>query len=355
MVAKIIGTGSYVPENIINNSEFRDHHFYDQQGQSMTEMPDTIIGKFESITSIRERRYVGSNQKLSDIAVVAATRAMQDCGMNAERLDVIILAHNFGDIAYGSKQADILPSIAARVKHAMNISNPDCVAFDIVFGCPGWVQAMILAKQYIQAGNAERLLVIGGETLSRVIDPHDRDSMIYADGAAATVIEAQRGETCPGIVATCSQTYTQKEAYYLHYDTSNNNADKSGTRYLKMHGKKIYEFALKYVPVAMKQCLDKSGIPIDKLKKIFIHQANAKMDQAILKRFYELYGIGSPPENVMPMNIHHYGNSSVATIPTLLDEVLKNKYPQHRLQPGDAILLASVGAGMSVNAITYII
>jgi 3-oxoacyl-[acyl-carrier-protein] synthase III len=355
MVAKIVGTGSYIPENIIVNSKFRSCSFYDPLGQSMIEKPDTIIGKFESITGIRERKYVGNNQKLSDIAAVAASRALGDCGMNAESLDVIILAHNFGDIAYGTTQADILPSIATRVKQALNISNPDCVAFDIVFGCPGWVQAMILARQYIQAGNAQRLLVIGGETLSRVIDPYDRDSMIYADGAAATVVEARSAEIGPGIVSTCSQTYAQKEAYYLHYDISNNKSDKSGTRYLKMHGKKIYEFALKHVPAAMKRCLDESGIPIHNLKKIFIHQANAKMDQAILNRFYELYGIGSPPENVMPMNIHYYGNSSVATIPTLLDEVLKNKYPQHQLQTGDAILLASVGAGMNVNAITYII
>ena len=121
-----------------------------------------------------------------------------------------------------------------------------------------------------------------------------------------------------------------------------------------MHGKKIYEFALRNVPKAMKLCLDRSGTPIDRLKKIFIHQANEKMDLAILKSFYKLYGVAAP-ENIMPMNIHKLGNSSVATIPTLLDMVLKGQLPGHTLEKGDVILLASVGAGMNINAVTYVV
>lgn len=119
-----------------------------------------------------------------------------------------------------------------------------------------------------------------------------------------------------------------------------------------MHGRKIYEFALTHVPLAMKNCLEKSGVPITEVKKILIHQANEKMDEAILKRFYKLFH-RPVPDGVMPMSIEKLGNSSVATVPTLLDLILKNKMEGQKLEKGDAIILASVGAGMNVNAIVY--
>ena len=119
-----------------------------------------------------------------------------------------------------------------------------------------------------------------------------------------------------------------------------------------MHGRKVYEFALNNVPNAMKDCFDESKCKIENLKKIFIHQANKKMDEAIFKRFYRLYKVPQP-ENILPMNIEEYGNSSVATIPTLFDLVKKSDYKGHKLNTGDIIMFASVGAGMNINAITY--
>ena len=119
-----------------------------------------------------------------------------------------------------------------------------------------------------------------------------------------------------------------------------------------MDGRKIYEFALTNVPNAMKACLDKSGANIKDVKKIFIHQANEKMDEAILNRFYKLYN-AEIPENIMPMSIHEFGNSSVATVPTLYDLVCHNKLGNHHLTKGDIIMFASVGAGMHINAIVY--
>jgi 3-oxoacyl-[acyl-carrier-protein] synthase-3 len=119
-----------------------------------------------------------------------------------------------------------------------------------------------------------------------------------------------------------------------------------------MQGRKVYEFALTNVPAAMKDCFDESKCKIENLKKIFIHQANKKMDEAIIKRFFRLYKM-SPPKDVLPMNIEEYGNSSVATIPTLFDLVKKSDYKGHKLVKGDLIMFASVGAGMNINAITY--
>ena len=119
-----------------------------------------------------------------------------------------------------------------------------------------------------------------------------------------------------------------------------------------MYGRKIYEFAVSHVPQAMKACLDKTGISINEVKKIFIHQANEKMDEAIVKRFYAAYGLKAP-EGIMPMNIHKMGNSSVATIPTLFDMVKNGKIENQHIQKGDVVIFASVGAGMNINAIVY--
>jgi 3-oxoacyl-[acyl-carrier-protein] synthase-3 len=348
----ITGTGSYIPENKISQVNFENSLYYDTEGKQISDKPSQIAQKLEEITGITERRYATKDQTVSDLALIAAERAIKDAGIDKESIDAIILAHNFGYIPLGSAQMDAIPSIASRVKHELKILNPNCVAFDIVFGCPGWVQALIIARQYILIEDAKRVLVIGAETLSRVLDPFDRDSMIYGDGAAATIVEGTPNLEKRGIISTAAQTFTLDEAYYLYSGTSNKK-DEDETRYLKMHGKKIYEFALRNVPKAMKLCLEKSGIPIEQLKKIFIHQANEKMDMAILKNFYKLYG-APIPEGIMPMNIHKLGNSSVATIPTLLDMVLKGQLPGHTLQKGDVILLASVGAGMNINAVTYV-
>lgn len=119
-----------------------------------------------------------------------------------------------------------------------------------------------------------------------------------------------------------------------------------------MYGRKVYNFALTQVPLAMKSCLDKSGVDISKIKKILIHQANEKMDEAICERFYALYNLPMP-KHVMPMSISELGNSSVATIPTLLDLLIKGKIKNHTLEKGEHILFASVGAGMNINALVY--
>ena len=220
----------------------------------------------------------------------------------------------------------------------------------MLFGCPGWVEGVIQAKAFIQSGMAKKCLVIGAETLSRVVDLHDRDSMIYSDGAGATIIEATNDEG--GILAHESASFTYDEAYYLFFGKSFNKTHNPDVRYIKMHGRKIYEFALSNVPKAMKTCLDNSGIDIKDVKKILIHQANEKMDEAIIQRFYKLYK-QTPPEGVMPMSIHRLGNSSVATVPTLYDLLVKGELENHSLTKGDVVLFASVGAGMNVNALVY--
>ncbi|EDM44208.1 3-oxoacyl-(acyl carrier protein) synthase [unidentified eubacterium SCB49] len=351
MGTKITGVGSYIPESVAKNEDFGNHSFFNEDGTKFPSENEVIIEKFKAITGIAERRYIKDELVTSDIATIAAERAIEAAGIDKETLDYIIVAQNYGDVKHGDLQSDTVPSLASRVKHKLKIQNPYCVGYDILFGCPGWVEGMIQAHAYIKAGMAKRCLVIGAEALSRVVDPHDRDSMIYSDGAGATVVEAT-DETDVGYISHKSATYAYDEAHFIFFGETNNQEITDRRRYIKMYGRKIYNFALVNVPNAMKTTLDESGIDISQLKKIFIHQANEKMDEAIIKRFYKLYDM-EPPAHVMPMSINKLGNSSVATVPTLYDLVLKGKLENQEVNKGDIVLFASVGAGMNINAILY--
>ena len=350
MAIKITGVGSYIPNIVTPNQDFEKNEFFNQDGSQLAYENTVIIEKFKSITGIAERRYVDSNLNNSDIATFASKKAIEDAKIDPEELDYLIVAHNYGDIKPDSVQSDTVPSIASRVKHLLGIKNPSCVAYDILFGCPGWVEAMIQANAFIKSGIAKKCLVIGSETLSRVIDPHDRDSMIYSDGAGAVIVEETDSEG--GILSHISATYAFDEAHFIYFGETFNKEVSDNRRFIKMYGRKIYEFALNHVPNAMKSCLEKANIDISDVKKILIHQANEKMDEAIVKRFYKLYGL-TPPEHIMPMTIDKLGNSSVATVPTLYDLVLNDKMENHSIKEGDIIILASVGAGMNINAIAY--
>lgn len=350
MNIKITGSGSYIPEIVVSNLDFSDHHFMNEDGTPFAYSNETVIGKFKGITGIAERRYAEPSIITSDMAYLASDKAIKNAGIEPESLDYIIVAHNFGDIKSGTIQSDALPCLAARVKNKLQIQNPKCVAFDILFGCPGWIEGMLQAYALIKSGMAQKCLVIGAEALSRVVDPHDRDSMIYADGAGATIVE-NTDENC-GILSYESASYTYTEKDYLFYGKSYNTNLDPDVFYIKMHGRKIYEFALSNVPTAMKSCLEKSGIAIEEVKKILIHQANEKMDEAIINRFYKLYN-QTPPEGIMPMSINFLGNSSVATIPTLYDLLVNNQLENHEIKKGDVLLFASVGAGMNINAFVY--
>ncbi|GAA4293543.1 3-oxoacyl-ACP synthase III family protein [Aestuariibaculum suncheonense] len=350
MNIKITGSGSYIPDTIEKNDAFHQHQFLNTDGSVINHPNELIIEKFKAITGIAERRYAKPHLNSSDLGFFAAECAIADAKIDPETLDYIIVAHNFGDVKHSTIQSDVLPSLAARIKHSLRIKNPKCIAYDILFGCPGWIEGVIQAQAFIKAGMAKRCLVIGSETLSRVVDKHDRDSMIFSDGAGATIIEATNDEG--GILAHETASFTYDEAYFLYFGNSNNQALDKDTRYIKMDGRKIYEFALTNVPKAMQSCLDASGVDIKDVKKIFIHQANEKMDEAILKRFYRLYRT-EIPEHIMPMSIQTLGNSSVATVPTLFDLVKNNKLENHSLNKGDVIIFASVGAGMHINAIVY--
>ncbi|MBO9632422.1 MAG: ketoacyl-ACP synthase III [Chitinophagaceae bacterium] len=351
----ITGTGAYIPEIIRGNEDFNNSVFLNEDGSAINKTTGQIIENFKKITGINERRYAPESMNSSEIATLAAKDAIAESGIDPETIDQIIVAHNYGDLKPGSFQPDTVPALASRVKQRLGIKNPHCVAYDILFGCPGWVQGLIQADCFIRAGNGSTFLIIGTETLSRIIDPSDRDSMIFADGAGACILQKieKSGTDGQGILSTAARSDCFEEAGYINLGPSYAADQDTQTGYIKMQGRKVYEYALKNVPAAMKECLEKSGASIHELKKIFIHQANEKMDEAILKAFYQLYGIDQSPADIMPMSIQWLGNSSVATIPTLFHLVKKGLIKGQSVEPGDLIMFASVGAGMNINAVCY--
>jgi 3-oxoacyl-[acyl-carrier-protein] synthase-3 len=350
----IVGTGSCIPHKRVPNAAFLDRTFFEDLDRPYPAgSTPRIIAKFEEITEIAERRYAMDDQVASDLALEAAQAALASAAIDPESLDYLIVAHNYGDVRAGSRQTDQVPSLAARVKAKLRIANPFCVAYDLPFGCPGWVQALIQAHYFLQSGDAKRALVIGAETLSRVYDPFDRDSMIYADGAGAVVLEAREHAEPVGILAHATRSDAREHAGLLCMDRSFNPDSEAGQIFIRMKGRKLYEYAVATVPGLVRLSLEKAGLSLEQVDKVFIHQANGKMDAAILKRLFRLYGISETPAGIMPMTISWLGNSSVATVPTLLDLVVKGKLEGQALASGNHVVFASVGAGMNINAVVY--
>lgn len=352
--SSITGTGSYIPSKEVKNEDFLANQFYEVDGAKIDKTNQEVIDKFQEITTITARRHVTDDLLTSDIAYFSALEAIKSANIEKEDLDYIIVAHNFGDVRPDNKQLDLVPSIAARVKYKLQIKNPYTIAYDLPFGCPGWLQAVIQADYYIKSGDAKKVLIIGADILSRVSDPHDRDSMLYADGAGAVILESKNSEMPIGILAhkTRSDTILHSQMLYMgkSYNPDYENKDEM---FLKMNGRKLYQYALETVPQAIKEGLDKCNIDLSEIKKVLIHQANGKMDDAILKRLYKLYKITDIPKDIMPMTISWLGNSSVATLPTLLDLLLKGKIESSEINKGDTVVFASVGAGMNINVVVY--
>jgi 3-oxoacyl-[acyl-carrier-protein] synthase-3 len=349
----IAATGSHLPTRSVPNAEFLEREFYDADGNRMDRPNAEIIEKFEKITGITERRWVTDDLVTSDIATIAASDALESSGIDPESLDYVIVAHNFGDVRADNRRSEFVPSLAARVKARLKIKSPQAISYDVPFGCPGWLQGLIQADCFLTAGQGKKALVIGAETLSRVSDPHDRDSMIYADGAGAVVLESVATDEPVGILCHAARSDTLEHVHLLSMGPSYNPACRDDGLFLKMRGHKLYEYALKTLPQVILDTLDKAGVVLGEVKKVLLHQANAKMDEAIVRRLCKLCSLDDINAEIVPMTVSWLGNSSVATIPTLLDLMRKGKLPGQSLASGDLVVFASVGAGMNANAMMY--
>ncbi|MCO6510864.1 MAG: ketoacyl-ACP synthase III [Aridibacter famidurans] len=350
-MSAIKGTGSALPELVVPNSEFHENIFYDKSGAALPVSGKEAAAKLESISGIRERRYVPFDQDSRPLMTDAARKAVADSGLAPDDLDGIIVAHNAGNILIGEQAFHTVPNMAAYLKNALDVTNHECFAYDILFACPGWLQGVIQAHQSIESGDAENVLVVGIEVASRMLDPHDVDSMILGDGCGAAVFS--KDGSGQGVISHATFSHANKDLENIYLGRSNKEGV-PGSCWFKMNGREVYRYATTWVPKVVKKALDRAGLGLADIGMFLFHQANEKLIEAVGNHLAELYGV--EPESLegkLPMTIQFLGNTSVATIPTMLDLILKGKLDGYSIDEGDTVVFASVGAGMHCNAVVY--
>ncbi|MCD8223618.1 MAG: ketoacyl-ACP synthase III [Clostridiales bacterium] len=315
MTGKIIGTGSYLPDRIVTNDELA----------GMMETSDEWI---RSRTGIAERR-IALDEGTTGMAVKAARRALESAGVEAEELDLILLAT--------STQDHLFPSGACEVQATLGAVN--AAAYDISAACTGFIFGLASAQAFIRSGMYRTALIIGVDCLSKIMDWSDRGTcVLFGDGAGAAVVRAEDR----GMIHAVMGSDGTKGPVLSCVARSEGNAFNGRTPelgYTQMDGQAVFKFAVKKVPECIHQLLDESSVDIDDIDYFVLHQANQRINESIAKRLKQ-------PLEKVPMNIERYGNTSAATIPILLDELNRDG----KFQPGDKIVLAGFGAGLTWGA-----
>lgn len=317
---KILGTGSYVPEQVYTNKYL----------ETIIPTNDEWI---QNNLGIKERHIASTNQTTSDLAVQAGLNAIYDANLSVDDIDLIIVA-----TATPDRKA---PSTAAIVQHKIKAFNS--AAFDIAAVCSGFLFAMSIGTQYIASGVYNNILVIGADTFSRIVDWTRRDAVFFGDGSGAVVLTS--ANVMEGFLAY--RLYTDSSQNYLGFTVPAGGSEIPITKevleqrlqYFQMDGKAVFNSATQALPKAIFQVLDDTGLSVSDINLMIPHQPSIK----ILKKTAEL--IGLPFEKVMT-NMDKYANTSSGTIPILLDEVNK----AGKIHKGDNILFAAVGSGWTYGA-----
>ena len=317
--AKITGTGSAVPDAVLSNSDL----------EKMVETSDEWI---TTRTGIRERRIADGNTASSDIAREAAEAALGAAGVAAERLDTVIVGTVTPDFPF--------PSTACVVQGLIGAKN--ACAFDLMAGCAGFLYTLHVAQGMIRSGGAERILVIGAETLSKIVDFKDRSTCIlFGDGAGAVVLEASDE---PGILS--SVVSSDGDCWDLLYVPAGGSRTpisrdvlENGEQYIKMKGNDVFKIAVKSMESATVDAVEKAGLRPDDIDLFVPHQANHRIVEAVRKR------LDFPEEKVF-VNLERYGNTSAASVPLAFDEAVRSG----RAKEGDTVLFAAFGAGFAWGA-----
>ncbi len=349
----IAATGTILPERVVGNQAFLDRTFMFEDGTHNPKPTAEVVAKLEQITGIVERRYISEKGDSVPLMRDAALEAIKTWGKDKNQIDQIIVAHNAGNMLENSKGFHTVPNMAALLKNALQIENHECNAYDILFGCPGWLQGIIQAHQAIQMGDAKHVLVVGIEVASRLLDPHDLDGMILADGCGATIVSGADDMQDKGILSYATYSHAMEDLNYIFLDKSYNPEIDAPTLF-KMSGKDVYKYATVWVPKVIKAALDKAKLTAADVDMFLFHQANGKMLHAFANNLAQMYAQEELNfEGKIPTTIQFTGNTSVATIPTMLDLVLKGNLAGYQIKPGQKVVFSSVGAGMHCNAMVY--
>lgn len=315
MTTRIIGTGSSLPETVVTNDYL----------STIMETSDEWIS---SRTGIKERRLV-KTENTTSMSVDAAKKAMKEAGISAEELDLVIVGTITGD--------HMTPSTACEVQAAIGAVN--ATAFDINAACTGFMTALHTAHAYMQADLAKTALIIGAETLSKIMDWTDRSTcVLFGDGAGAAVV--QKEET--GLLSFVQGSDGSKGLVLAGKNRTNNNPLVTTSKeldYIHMDGQEVYKFAVTQVPKAINEALEKAEVKTEDIKYFVLHQANIRIIQSVAKRLHIA-------QDKFPISLDHCGNISAASVPILLDEINK----KNLLQRGDKIVMAGFGGGLTWGA-----
>ncbi|MBO5208194.1 MAG: ketoacyl-ACP synthase III [Lachnospiraceae bacterium] len=312
MKTRIIGTGSCLPETIVTNDD-------------LSKIMDTSDEWISSRTGIRERR-LAKDENTASLSIEAARRALEDAKVSAQDIDLIIVGTITGDY--------VTPSTACEVQAALGADK--AVAFDVNAACSGFMFALHTADAYFKAGIYKTALVLGAETLSKIMDWNDRSTcVLFGDGAGAAVLRAE--ET--GLLAYDQGSDGAKGMVLACKNRLNNNPlvkNPTDLQYTYMDGQEVYKFAVTTVPASIKKVLDEAGLSVEDIDYFALHQANIRIIQSVAKRL-------KVSEDKFPISLDHCGNISAASVPILLDEINK----KGMLKPGMKIVLSGFGAGLT--------
>ncbi|MGM0440421.1 MAG: beta-ketoacyl-ACP synthase III [Chlamydiota bacterium] len=318
--ARIIGTGSYVPEKILSNAD-------------LEVMVDTSDDWITSRTGMKERRIAHLDESTSDLGFYAAQRALDDAAISAQEIDVIMVATMTPDY--------ITPSTAALIQAKLGISQ--VAAFDFQAACTGFIYGLSMAKAFVESGIYRNILLIAPEKMSAVVDYQDRSTcVLFGDGAGAAVI------SCSGSGFSLNQVSIGADGEQSHlleipaggsrYPASQKTLD-TGMHYLQMNGKETFKHAVRQMEIASKECLKAAGIAEEDLSWVVPHQANIRIIDAIAKRF-------AVDSQKVYKTVHKYGNTSSSSVIIALDELLQ----KYSLEEGEHILMTAFGAGLTWGA-----
>ncbi|NMA02897.1 MAG: ketoacyl-ACP synthase III [Clostridia bacterium] len=313
----IIGTGSYLPEQIVTNKD-------------LEQLVDTSEEWIVTRTGIRERRKAPQEMATSDMGAIACERALKAAGITAMEIDMILVATVTPDMPF--------PSSASLIQDRIGAKN--AAALDISAACSGFIYGLAVGSQMIATGMYKHVLVVGAETLSRILDPEDRSTLIlFGDGAGAAVLGPVEKGT--GILSFdlgsdgAGGQYLYQEAGGSRFPLTVETLEK-GQQYVRMNGNEVFKFAVKIMGETSLRALEKIGLTKEDVDFLVPHQANIRIVDAAVKR------LKLPSEKVY-INLDRYGNMSGASIPVALDEALR----ENKIKPGDNIVLVGFGAGLT--------